>query len=775
MNNLLNFKSFFKFLKKNTVFTAINIFGLSISLMFVIIILVYVNQGLSTDRFQKNADNVYVIGHEDGMGFAWRMGQRIAEKYPEIEKICPVKDYREYGVFVGEQKQQANLLLVDTSFFEMFTFPLVQGNEKTVLAAKNYAVISESFARKAFSDRDPMGQYIKLNDSLNVMVNGIMKDIKNSTIPFSDIVFRIDNVRFFNPGLESEHGYNAGDLNVFFQTVPGSNIHSREEEIAEYMKEIFWVYERSIWQKVVFTPLRDIYFSKTHANGLEQNSWTFVLVFMFVGILILIFAVINYINLTVAQTGSRAKEMATRRLLGSSRGELFIRLILESTIICIVSFFIGLLFAFAVLPFANNLLQVTIDLKAFFTVSNTIAVTAMIILIGFISGLLPAIIISNSKPIDIVRGGFRTKTKMVFSKIFITFQNVITIMLLAASLTMILQINHMIKAPLGYNTTNMLYVPAFQFENREKVNTFVNEIRQLASVKRATYSQGVPFNRGNNMTVKYQERNISFQILVGDTTFFNMLGFETLHKNNVNGDGQVFFSEQAMRELDLPIDATEVKLWEDQDAISIAGVIRDFQLQNISYEKKPILIEIKKEADVYPWSILVEVQGNPFTARDQVKEVFERISQVDFSGKYTNEQIEESYADQQRMAKLVIIFAIIAILISLLGLLAMSTYFIQQRSREVAVRKVFGSSNSQILVKLVSTFLTYVGIAFVIATPVIWYVMNKWIMDYPYRISLYPWIFIVAGLFCLVVAFIVVFYQSYQAANANPAENVKVE
>lgn len=775
MTNLLNFKSFFKFLSRNKAFTAINVFGLSISLMFVILIMVYVNQGLSTDRFQKNADNIYIIGNENNMGFAWRIGERVAENYPEIEKMCPLVDYLGHAVFIGEKKHKADIMLVDTTFFSMFTFPLIQGDPSTVLETRQYAVISESFAKRVFSDRDPMGQYIKLNDSTNVMVNGIMKDIKNSTIRYADIIVKIDNVHFFNASLDSEQGHNAGDLHVFFQTVEGSNIQAKEEEVADFLKEFFWVYERGIWQKVVFTPLKEIYFSKTSARNLDQNSWTFVIVFMFVGILILIFAVINYINLTVAQTGSRAKEMATRRLLGSSRGELFFRLILESTILCVMSFFIGLLLAFAVLPFANDLLQVTIDLKGFFTVGNIIVVAAMIILVGLISGLLPAIIISNFKPIDIVRGGFRTKTKMVFSKIFITFQNAITIMLLAASLTMILQINHMIKAPLGYTTTNMLYVPTYQFESRDKINTFVNETRQLASVKRVAYSQGVPFTRGNNWTLVYDERNISFQVLTADSTFFNMLGFEILYKNNVMEGRQFFLNEYAMQELNLPMNATEVKLWEDQDPILIAGVIRDFQLNNISHRKSPVIVSVEKETDIYPWNVLIETQGDPFVARDQVKEIYERVSQLEFTGKYTDQQIEESYAEQERMAKLVIVFAIIAIIISLLGLLAMSTYFIQQRSREVAVRKVFGSSNAQVLTRLISTFMSYVGIAFLIAAPVSWYIMNKWIADYPYRISLYPWIFIAAGLFCLIVAFVTVFFQSYQAANDNPVNNVKME
>ena len=776
MNNLLNIKSYIKFLSRNKIFTAINIFGLSVSLMFVILIMVYVGQGLSTDRFQKNADRIYVIGSEDVFGFAWRIGERVAERYPEIEKMCPLVPFTELPAFIGEQKFKADILLTEPTFFEMFTFPLAQGDPETVISAKNYAVISETFARKAFSDRDPLGQIIRLNDSVNVTVNGIMKDMKNSSIPYSDIIVKMDNVKFFNGSLDSEDGSNALGIQVFFQTVKGADIQAKSADIEAFLKDIFWIYKREIFKKVDFTPLKSIYFSgkKCYAS-LMQGSWSFVIVFMVVGFLILIFAVINYINLTVAQTGSRAKEMATRRLLGSSRGELFNRLIFESSIICFVSFFIGLFLAFVALPFANDLLQTKIDLAVLFNIENCMLIIIAIITVGFISGILPAVIISNTKPIDIVRGGFRTKTKMVFSKVFITFQNVITIMLLAASLTMVLQINHMIKAPLGYNTENMMYVPTYQFESREKINTFVNETRQLAAVKRIAYSQGVPFNRGNNNTRIYKEKNLSTQVLVGDSTFFDMLGFEVIHRNNTSAESQIFVNEQMLVETELPIDATEI-VWEsDSEPTYIAGVVRDFQLNNILHHKQPVMVIVRNESDIYPWNVLIETQGDPFVARDQIKEVYERVSLLEFTGEYTDEQIEKSYAEQSRMAKLVIVFSIIAIIISLLGLLAMSTYFIQQRSREVSVRKVFGSSNREVLVKLVSTFLNYVLIAFVFATPIIWYIMRGWLSDYSYRISLYPWIFVAAGLFCFLMAFVTVFFQSWRAANTNPAENIKTE
>jgi Predicted ABC-type transport system involved in lysophospholipase L1 biosynthesis, permease component len=297
-------------------------------------------------------------------------------------------------------------------------------------------------------------------------------------------------------------------------------------------------------------------------------------------------------------------------------------------------------------------------------------------------------------------------------------------------------------------------------------------VGQLAAVKRVACSMGTPFSRGSNNTMAYNGKSISAQMLHCDSVFFNMLGFEVIHRNNNNSGWQFFANEQMLLETELPIDVKEI-IFEGGNNLQITGIIRDFQLYNITHKKQPVFVIINPDFD--PWNILIETQGDPFVARNQIKEVYERISLLEFTGEYLDEQIEKSFAEQSRLTKLVIVFTIIAIIISLLGLLAMSTYFIQQRSREVSVRKVFGSTNKEVLVKLVTTFLNYVLIAFVIATPVIWYIMKGWLSDYSYRITLYPWIFGAAGLFCFLIAFVTVFFQSWRAANANPASSIKTE
>lgn len=768
---LLNFKSFFQFLSRNKAYTFIDIFGLSVSLMFVILIAVYTWQELSTDRFQEKGDRICILANDNNCGSAYRLAQHVKDRYPEVEKICPVAFFGSRPVEIQGKDWNPTLGMVDSTFFDMFSFPLVSGTPREVLSARNYAVISESFARKVFGDQNPLGASFHVDDSIVVTVNGVMKDIKNSVIPSRDLLVRIDNVKYFNSSMDSEEFNNAGSAFLFFQLTEPGALDSKCTEIADWFKTFFWQYQDGFYEVVQFIPLKDLYFSELNGGGLERGDWKFVMILMSVGILILIFAVINYINLTVAQTGFRAKEMATRRLLGSSRSELFLRLILESSLLSLISFLFGILLAFAALPTARDLLQKKIDLVGAITPFSMLLCLGLILILGVITGLLPAIIISNSKPIEVVRGNFRTKTKMVFSKFFITFQNIITITLIAISITMIAQSHHLIHAPLGYRTQNILTINVDPLDSMQVV-TLSGELKNLPAVKNVAISAGTPFNFGNNWSGTYDGHTISFQIIDGEPALREMLDLQILQDNHVSGTWAYYVSEEAFRQMGISEDAPSFEF--SGHTFLVAGKVKDFQLGNITNSKRPILLGLHPLKEMrFFWDVLVEIQGDPFEARDAIKKVYNGISTSEFRGKFLDERVEESFEAQKRTATIVSIFAGIAILISLLGLLAMSTYFIQQRFSEIAVRKVFGSTNWQILRRLVFTFLVYVGIAFVIAVPLIWYFMQKWLSGYSYRISLSPLIFIAAGLFCLLVSFATVFVQSYRAANLNPAQSFR--
>lgn len=772
MNNLLNIKSFLKFLSRNKAYTAIDVFGLSVSLMFVILIAVYTVQELSVDKFHKDVDRIYVLANDRGPSTALPIAYRLQERYPEIEQVCPVITTNVGNQIVknNDKKLTARTVPVDSCFFNFFSFKLLAGDKNRVLENRSNVVLSKTFANKLFGTEDPIGQSVIIGDSLSFLVSGIMEDIKHSTIPYADIMFRVERAHEYNWSISMDHPGNAGSTVAFLKMKPGADLRPKIPDILSYFKESFWIYQRDMSKVVNLIPISELYFSELNDFGsVQTGNKRLVIVLLSIGILILVFAIFNYINLTVAQAGQRAKEMATRRLLGSSRGDLFIRMMIESTLLTIISFGIGWLLAHAAVPFVNDLLQTQIDLMATFTPGWCLAGIVLILLIGVVAGLLPAVLISSVKPIDIVRGTFRKQTKMVFSKVFITFQNGITIAMIAASIVMILQSRHLINAPLGYNTNSILEV-ANGFANNSDRNAAIDEFGRQPFVKRVGLAAGMPLSGSNNMSSEYEGKFLGFQQFIMDSTAFNMLGYKIVRDNQL-AEKSWYVTEKAMRDMELPQDAPSF-LW-NKNATPIAGIVQDFQLGNITNDMRPAMLRIDKRSEMFPWSILIEVEGSPYTAYNKIQEIYKEASGgLDFNATYLNEQVQKSFESEVRMTKIVSLFASIAVIISMLGLLAMSTYFIHQRSQEVAIRKVFGSDNQAILFRLIGSFLVYVGVAFIIATPIIWYFMNQWLSDYSYRISLNPLIFIVSGIFCLVIALVTVFFQSYKAANANPIDSV---
>lgn len=774
MNNLFNIKSFLQFLSRNKAYTAIDVFGLSISLMFVILIAVYTSQELAVDKFHANKDRILLLTGDDGPATALPIAYFLKERYPEIEKVCPVISINIplQVITWNDKKISSKTMLVDSCFFNFFSFPLLEGDPGRVLEDKNSVVVSRSFANKMFGTENPVGQSIMIGESLSFMVSGIMDDIKNSAVPYADVLFRVERANEYNKYIHMDNPMNAGSTSAFLMMSPGADLREKTDDVLSYLKERFWIYHQGMRNKVGFEPLEDIYFSGIDMQGmLKSGNKRFVIVLMSVGILILIFAIFNYINLTVAQAGQRAKEMATRRLLGSSRKELFFRLMLESTLLTVVSFAIGWLLAYAAAPSVNNLLQpnTPIDLGATFTLTWSIAGVALIVLIGVLAGFLPSLLISSVKPIEVVRGSFRRQTKMVFSKVFITFQNAITIAMIAAAIVMIMQSYHLIHAPLGYNTKSILEI-SNNFGNPSNCNAAIDEFGRQSFVKRIGLTNGMPLSGSNGTSADYEGKNMLFRDMRMDSTAFSMLGIEIVRDNKLAEKG-TWLTEGAMRAMELPMDAPVFRM--GKNAVPISGILRDFHFGNVTNQTTPTMIRIVNRDELGPWSILVEVEGDPYTAHTKLEEIFKKASGgFDFNATYLDKQVQDSFDAEVRTTKIVSLFAAIAILISMLGLLAMSTYFIQQRSQEVAVRKVFGSENQQVLYRLVGSFLTYVGLAFVIATPVIWYFMKQWLSGYSYRISLNPLIFIAAGAFCLFISFITVFFQSYRAANANPVESI---
>ena len=775
MNIISNWKTYLKFLSRNKGYTAIDLFGLSVSLLFVLLIGVYTWQEFSTDRFHEKKDRIYIVG-TNSVENGYSMAPRLEARYPEIEKTCRIVDVgygSQLGVKGDNRSVNANLLCADSTFFDFFSFRLLQGDPKQVLVASSNAVVSQSFARKLYGTEDVVGRSLAV-DTFRYVISGVMENLHTTSLPKADVILSIKEAPNYNWSLSFGNGLaNMAGAVTFVLTHKETDFRQRADDVLAWYKTFFWPYEQGTAKDMRIEKLTDFYFSGWNSYMLHGGDKRFVLILMSVGIVILLFAMLNYINLTVAQAGFRAKEMATRRLLGSSRSELFWRLMSESVLMCTMAMLLAIFFSFYFAPLANDLLRTQLDLSVLASPITIGAIILFIVLLGCISGWLPASVISKVQPIDVVRGTFRTKTKMTYSKVFITFQNFITIVMLTCSLVMILQINHLIKAPLGYNTKS-LYVAELRLSNQSNAQAFVNQVSALGGVSRVGKAMQVPFYSNYNNTTVYEDggvqHNISFQMYHMDRTTFDILGLHMKQDNHL-ADPKYYLNEAAMHEMNLPINAPSANIGGEN--ISIAGVISDFHEGNVLSKVSPVMLHFMKPDD-YVGVALVEIQGNPYETVKEIEQIYSNLTGgLLLQGKFLDDMVEQSFQSQIRLAKIVGVFTFVAVLISLLGLLAMSTYFIQQRSLEVAVRKVFGSDNRQILTQLVKTFLMYVVFAFFLAVPVAYYFMSDWLADYSYRITLNPFIFIGAGAVCLLISFLTVFYQSWHAANANPIDSFR--
>lgn len=786
-------KSYFKFLSRNKLYTFINVLGLSVSLMFVILIANYVVRNLTIDNNVEKKERIYILGSEDYLGTGYWNGQKLKARYPEVEEACGVAGGDQSSVYISDKEYGARILFADTTFFEMFSIKLMEGDSQTALISKGNVVISRSFANRVFGTSNPIGQIIKFTSGIEEnrikTVVGIIPDIENSVLPDAEIITNFLNIGDVNSSITRESMDNAGATSMFLLEREGADLQSKRDDMLAFFKTYFWPYSRGASKEVVLVPFKGVYFSDNNSSELLlKGDKSFVIILISVGLLILLFSVVNYINLTVAQTGFRAKEMATRRLLGSSRSVLFSKLISESVVMCLVAFVIGFALAIALQPFANDLLQSKISILKDFSGMYLMSYICLIVFVSVLSGVIPASIISNFQPIEVVRGSFRRKTSMVYGKILIAFQNIITITLIAGSITMLLQINHLINAPMGYNYKNTIDISIWSgFKDAEQVPTAVNELKALPFVELVGQGMGTPLSGGNNNTISYgKDKMISFQTLIGDKAYYQILDMEIKKDNNLSSGTGWYFNEYAFKEMGVSEDAPVVKMGPDMDQErDVAGVFTDFRIRTAL--SSPTSCQLKminsfeennrdtSKRKMYPWNILVKIADNydQEAAFNQVKDIVMKVTEsTEVEMDYMESQIKNSYTDQKRTSDIVLIFTFIAILISSLGLLAMSTYFIQQRRKEIGVRKVFGSTGNEILIRLIGNFMRLVIIAFIISIPIIWYFMSWWLEGYAYRIALSPLIFVCAGIFSTLVAFITVLWQSVIAANQNPVDSI---
>lgn len=795
-------KYFFRFLKNNPLYAVINVVGLALSLMFVILIGDYTYRQFSIDKWHRNHERIYVLGTENGNSLlSWPdCAHSLKDRYPEVEDVCCVymhngKIKHEDRVYEESQGDNAgNIMLADSNFFRFFDFKMIDGDRETALDSPEKCVVTESLAKALFPDGNALGQPLQIEGTRYVFVSDDNGDPYDSSLVYtvSGVIKDLDKTVFLNETAVIANferapqvlGYRLrndlmasgplGSTLSFLMLRPGASLEDKIEDLTSYCIESIPVFNFYGNTKAAIIPLDDLMFAPQNTGaGLQTGDKSLLGILLAVVLAILMFAVTNYINLTVANTGFRAKEMATRRLLGSDGLGISLELIGESTLMVFISFIIGGALALLLEDKMAVLFKGKIDILKDINLATVSVSLLFIVLTGIISGIMPTISLSKYKPIDVVKGSFRYHSKMVLSRIFIILQNVITMTMMTATLTILLQMSHLVKAPLGYNTENIYRVSS---DNPEVLRN---------ALKSQPFIQGIGSFSGTSLDGNYcsmstrkdkDNNNLLVYLTTWDKEFIDIMGINLVKDNHLSGDVK-YINEELAGKLSLGDGESEVT-WGDGSVTQVAGVFSNFHMTNILDPYQPFLISVKDTDEIEDPNFMVKTDGSPDARKklcDLIKEVDGTTEDLDWKVQSIESTVKASLTEEKNTMRIVSIFTGVAVLISILGFIGMSLFFIRQRKKEIGVRRIMGSTTNEVLSLLLTKFCAPLLVSFIFAVPLSWFIMDKWLEGFSYRIGLSPWIFIASGAVSLLIAVVSIFFQTLHAAHSNPADAIRAE
>ena len=795
-------KYFFRFLKNNPLYAVINVVGLALSLMFVILIGDYTYRQFSIDKWHRNHERIYVLGTENGNSLlSWPdCAHSLKDRYPEVEDVCCVymhngKIKHEDKVYEESQGDNAgNIMLADSNFFRFFDFKMIDGDRETALDSPDKCVVTESLAKALFPDGNALGQPLQIEGTRYVFVSDDNGDPYDSSLVYtvSGVIKDLDKTVFLNETAVIANferapqvlGYRLrndlmasgplGSTLSFLMLRPGASLEDKIEDLTSYCIESIPVFNFYGNTKAAIIPLDDLMFAPQNTGaGLQTGDKSLLGILLAVVLAILMFAVTNYINLTVANTGFRAKEMATRRLLGSDGLGISLELIGESTLMVFISFIIGGALALLLEDKVAVLFKGKIDILKDINLATVSVSLVFIILTGVISGIMPTVSLSRYKPIDVVKGSFRYHSKMVLCRIFIILQNVITMTMMTATLTILLQMNHLVKAPLGYNTENIYRVSS---DNPEVLRN---------TLKSQPFIQGIGSFSGTSLDGNYRSmstrkdkdnNNLLVYLTTWDKEFIDIMGINLVKDNHLSGDVK-YINEELAGKLSLGGGESEVT-WGDGKVMQVAGIFSNFHMTNILDPYQPFMITVKDTDEIEDPNFMVKTDGSPDARKklcDLIKEVDGTTEDLDWKLQSVDDNIKASLNEEKNTMRIVSIFTGVAVLISILGFIGMSLFFIRQRKKEIGVRRIMGSTTNEVLSLLLTKFCAPLLVSFIFAVPLSWFIMDKWLESFSYRIGLSPWIFIASGAVSLLIAVVSIFFQTLHAAHSNPADAIRAE
>jgi len=797
--------SYLKFLSRHRLFTFINIVGLCLSMAFLLLLGDLIYRQTTVENYQTRADRTFVLGNEMCMMSNFRVGERLKDRFPEVEDWCSIAGYN-MTFNIGGQKADTKVLVAGSNFFTFFDYRLLTGDRSKVLSAPNQIVVSKSFAQRYWPDESPIGKEMVLGDDgtflgetnnengrITYTVSGIMDDFDRSIIPDGyECIFNVENLRHFHYSAYNEQMNNASCCILFLMEREGCDLRSKNNAMRDYLKTFFWIYQMEAAKELTLTPLSMLYYDAMECSlgpeDINHGSREMAHLYVVVALLVLVFAIFNYVNLSVSLTTERSKEMATRRLLGSSRLQVFAKLIGESIGFTAVAFLLAYLLALALQDKATEMADCHLDLLKDTGVTAGIGFIAFIALTGLLAGFVPASVLSGYQPIDIVRGTFRRRVRQRWSHVLMVLQAVFAIVMLTITLLLGSSIRERMNRPLGYDIENILETWDMVGLNESQRQTFRSKLLALPEVEAVGFGYGTPLEGLENMTVSADDGTVvSQRLLMGDSCFYNILN---IHPEKTYTNHGVGVNHQLLRQFGKHDDERKIVTADGKVNFEVGAVFPDMVYQNVMREEElptPFLIfhvdEFHDNTDDYvnkrygkPRQGLVKYHGERKKVEEAIKQQISSVTGHEAEDVHSlSQRHQEWYEDYERFLSVLMVFTIVALLIAVLGLMAMNSYFVGQRRREIAIRRVFGAEISSITLRLLLTVVIQSLVAMVIAIPLSCWLapMVSSISGLTIRMELMPLMFSIV--IVLAVNLLTAAFQSWHAATENPVNSIKNE
>jgi putative ABC transport system permease protein len=799
-------KTAFRSLLKNKSFTVLNVLGLALGLATCLLIVFYVFDELNFDSYNKKADRIYRINEEIKFGgnensYAVSPAPAAAalkSDFPEIEQVARFRNQGGNLVKKGNQNIKEDMMVyADNSILDIFTLPMIYGNPAAALTEPNTIIITERIAKKYFNKTNVVGQVLIFNETEPYKITGVIRDIPLQSHFHFDFFIAMAGLPE-----SKDNAWFSSNFNTYLLLRPGADFKKLAERLPEFMHKhagpqmesilhlTFDKFEQSgDYFKLDLIPLKKIHLESNRVGELGANgNVQYVYIFSAIAIFILLIACVNFMNLSTARSSNRAREVGVRKVLGSPRKYLIAQFLTESIMVTLAATVIAVFISLALLPLFNQMAAKELTVTSQLVMRLLPVLFAVILIIGFLAGSYPALFLSGFQPIDVLKGklaaGFKGGRLRSF---LVVFQFAISIFLIIGTLVIYNQLKYIQSKDLGYNRNHVLIVWGPLGESAIAIK---NEVKQISGVENATLTICLPTVNYGNTTSFFKEplvdqkKAILTQQWTVDEDYISTLGIKMLSGRNFSKDisldsTALVINESAAKMLNFtdplnqflysPADNMATKM----NKFHIIGIMKDFNFKSLRENVTPLLLTFGENHGAL--SMRIKSSNIPLLL-DQVKSKFKQIaSDQQFRYSFMDEDFDTIYRSEERMGKIFVTFTSLAILIACLGLFGLAAYAAEQRTKEIGIRKVLGANVVTIVRMLSIDFIKLVIISILIASPLAWFAMQKWLQGFAYRQDIQWWVFAIAGLGAILIAFITISFQSIKAALTNSVTSLKAE